>query len=40
MIKVWQAYSMNTTPPICHHHRFPPEIVNHAIWLYFFSHMQ
>ena len=25
---------MNTVPPSYHRHRFPPEIISHAVWLY------
>ncbi len=26
---------MNTSTPTYKHHRFPPEIISHAVWLYF-----
>ena len=26
---------MNTSNPLYHRHRFPAEIINHCVWLYF-----
>ena len=31
----WQSKPIRDTDPIYHGYRFPPEIISHAVWLYY-----